>query len=310
MAVDREGRIYARLMGTWSSVYNWIRRYDRDGKRVPFTKAAKKDPKDPRLVPEGGQTIEGDLIVTQPSRGYHSGGLAFAPNGDLYVIEKAVDQKTGQYLKGDANSLNVYGPEGEFKRCAIPWLSAGVWGPRLDAAGNIYLTDAVRPNRPEAKSETTGSVIQYGPEGGQVKMDVQSAPYVTRRDERDLPPATLEGARWVYYGVGLTAFGHCVCSASQFDLDGFGRTVAGDVNRHRIKMLDSAGNLLTSFGEYGNRDSAGPMSSLPTPEIPLWEPNAVGVSERTVFVYDRRNNRILCADLKYGAEAEAVAAIK
>jgi hypothetical protein len=59
-----------------------------------------------------------------------------------------------------------------------------------------------------------------------------------------------------------------------------------------------------TFGEYGNRDSAGPSSSVPVPEVPLWEPNAVAVSDRSVYVYDRRHHRILCVNFRYAAEAE------
>lgn len=307
LAVDREGRLYVRLMGTWSSQQNWIRRYDRQGRRVPFTKAAKAEP-EARILGDSGVSAEGDLIVTQPSRGYHSGGLAVAPNGDLYVIEKAIDPATQRQVRGNANVLNIYSPEGALKHCAIPWLSAGAWGPRLDAQGNLYLTDAIKPK--DATSMFTGSLVRYGPEGGRVKMDVKDAPYVTRRDERDLPTVELQGAHWVYYGVGLIPFGHCVCDASQFDLDAFGRSVVPDANRHRVKVVDAGGNFLFSFGEYGNRDSGGPMSSVPVPDIPLFEPNTIAVSDRAVYVYDRRNHRILCVNLTHAAEAEVKVTLK
>jgi len=302
LALDRQGRIYVRLMGPWSGWDNLIRRYDRAGTPVPFTKAKRVERTSIRLGLEPGQAWAHELVVTQPSRGYHSGGLAVAPNGDLYVIEKAVDPNTGGYVKGNANALNIYGPDGALKqRGVIPWLSAGAWGPRIDRAGNLYLTDAIKPNDPKATSMFSGSLVKYGPGGGRVRTGVEAGRYITRRNERDLPQIALEGAEWVYYGVGLTPFGHCVCDAAHFDLDGYGRSVVPDVNRHRVKVIDSAGNFLMTFGEYGNRDSAGPKSQVPVPAIPLWDPNALAVSDRGAYLYDRRNHRILCVTFTYAA---------
>jgi hypothetical protein len=298
LAVDDSGRIYVRLMGTWSSYHNWIRRYERDGRRVPFGQVHRKsyEVKDGGLPLEAGGSGAGDeFVVTQPSRGYHSGTLAVAPDGRLYVLEK---------LKhGDANVINVYGPEGQLVQGGlVPRLSGGSWGPRLDAAGNLYLTETLVRKR-EAPPYFTGSLLKCGPRGARIEAGPDEGPYMTRLSDGKFVGARLDGFEWAYEGVDPCPWRHCVCSSAPFDVDGWGRSVVSNVRQHRLMVVDAAGNRVAAFGEYGNRDSAGPGSAVPVPEIPFWEPGALAVSDRAVYVHDRRNFRIVCVRLDCAAEA-------
>jgi hypothetical protein len=64
---------------------------------------------------------------------------------------------------------------------------------------------------------------------------------------------------------------------------------------YSVSVVDNDGNLITKFGHYGNADSrgTGEDSLIKTPEIPLGWPEAVGVSDKAVYVADVLNRRIV-----------------
>jgi len=288
LAVDRQGRLYVRLMPAYSGLQNWIRRYGRAGNRVPFKAGAQ-------------------IVCAQPSHGYHPGSFTVAPNGDLYVVELAPGKK--HRAKDEHNVLNIYGPDGKLKEEeAIPWLTSGVWGPKLDRDGNLYFTEAVIPRtalRPgpvvgQMRARTRGSLVRFKPSGG--RQVFGAGPYLLRKHERSFPPAEFKGLDWLYYGVSPVAFGHCICSAAMFDLDRFGRAVVPDARDYCAKIIDPAGNFVAAFGGYGNRDSRGRGSAAPVPGIPLGSPGAIAVTDAAVYIYDPPNMRVVRVRLTHGAE--------
>ena len=94
----------------------------------------------------------------------------------------------------------------------------------------------------------------------------------------------------------------CACESPRFDVDGFGRSFFGDACGFRVGVLDSAGNLIRWFGDYGNQDSAGPKSAIPEPEIPIGWVHAVAVDDEACFIGDRLNQRVVRVKLGYAAE--------
>ena len=68
--------------------------------------------------------------------------------------------------------------------------------------------------------------------------------------------------------------------------------------------MDNNANEILSFGQYGNIDSQGPgtNSLIKTPAVPLGWPEAVGVSEKAIYVSDVLNRRIMRLMKKYAAE--------
>jgi hypothetical protein len=241
-------------------------------------------------------------VVAHPARAYHSAIAGVTSKGDLYVVEGLRNAK-GEGLAGNPNVLNVYGPDGDLKQeGVIPWMSAGAFEPRIDFAGNLYFTDAIMPRDPALMNLKKGALVRFGPTGGKFKLDADKASYLVRRNEKDLSPTELEGAHWVHYPAGCVSLEHCVCFASVFDLDGFGRSFVPDPFRKAIKVVDSAGNHMFWFGEPCNRDSRGPGSALPTPDIPIGEPELVAVSDRSIYVFDSMNLRVVQAHLAASAE--------
>jgi len=58
------------------------------------------------------------------------------------------------------------------------------------------------------------------------------------------------------------------------------------------------------MGDYGNRDNNGPGGVCPEPEIGLGGPCYVTVSDRSLYILDGPNCRILHARLGYETEHE------
>jgi hypothetical protein len=94
----------------------------------------------------------------------------------------------------------------------------------------------------------------------------------------------------------------CLCESPRFDVDGYGRCFFPDAAGFRVGVLDTGGNLLKWFGSYGNVDSAGPKSRVPTPEIAFHWPYSICVDDRVVYVGDRLNRRVTAVKLEYAAE--------
>ncbi len=149
--------------------------------------------------------------------------------------------------------------------------------------------------------------------------------------------AILQGALWWRPGfspvgdMGPAGGGHhCHCTASDFDVDDFGRTFAPDAARFRVGVLDTNGNEILSFGGYGNQDCCGPESYVVDPTTRLLRPRkaddppdlaspfakpdvafgwivGLAVTDRYAYVDDVINKRVLRVKLDY-ALAESVAA--
>ncbi len=313
MALDRDGLLYIRYMGTFSGKDNWIRRYDRSGKLVPFggSPAAAPAWEEPGTDGEGeekeGKSEEkknepfDEIVLTQPSHGYHPGAFTVAANGDIYAVDLAEGEK--HRSKTEYNVLNIFDRDGRLKaRGHIPWLTSAAWGPKIDFRGHLYFTEAVAPRdrKPAGAKELDnmmrGSLLQFRPAvAREIFTDVpeKDALFVLRQNEKSFPAAVLQGLNWHYYGVSPIPFGHCICAASQFDLDGFGRAVVPDTQNCCIKIIDPAGNLIVALGGYGNWDSKGPESSVPVPKIPLRSAEGIAVSDAAIYVFDSANRRVV-----------------
>jgi DNA-binding beta-propeller fold protein YncE len=284
VAVATNGDFYIRLMGNFGDrdKENWIMRFTRDGKPIPFADGDKME-------------------VRATSHGYHNGSMGVAPNGDIYVLSMASDEQR-KTVGWNHNVLNIHGSDGRLKQAeAIPHISAGVWGVRFDRTGRMYLTDSVRP---KGQTGDIGSLLclngtdarwTYGTPAGETDWEM---------GRRDKPPIAvkIEGAAWIHYGVSPVPFGHCTCPTAPFDLDGFDRIAAVDDANCNVKLIDSNGNLILRFGQYANWDSQGPDSPVPMPALPLASANLIACAQDFVTVFDKLNNRLLRARIRYAAE--------
>jgi NHL repeat len=170
-----------------------------------------------------------------------------------------------------------------------------------------------------------GSVLKFPPEGGRFwagtkrggadrPADVPADAVEYRSAEYGKPERGVgiwcQGALWRYRGFSPNCHRPprsgdpgCSCwSTGRFSLDESGRLFVPDVFRFSIGVLDANGNEIMRFGKYGNIDSAGPRSSIPTPDIPLAWPTGVAVAGNKAYVLDRINRRIVIVNLTYRTE--------
>jgi hypothetical protein len=276
---------------------------------------------------------EGRIIGFAKNRGR---GLTADAFGNVYALWK----KAERAQPGDAHrahGLYVYAPDGSLKKselidASIPSVSSV----RVDYGGNIYVAVGLRPGKdwlppglkgklpegredPDAVNQVNGypliygSIIKFSPRGGVIREGIGGIPC----NHAHGFPIEVKGAEWIFPGASPViswstpkrAEGTiliCLCDSPRFDVDGFGRSFFPDAGRCRVGVIDSAGNLISWFGGYGNPDSAGPDSAIPTPDVPLCWPQAVAVGDDFVYVGDRMNRRILKVKLAYRAEASCL----
>jgi hypothetical protein len=178
-----------------------------------------------------------------------------------------------------------------------------------------YLGDAPYPNR------QTGTLVKFkarGAQWGDVRVlsssrntEKRYVPFViiplpeaefpkrppdTSGGIRNSALAWMLGAEWFYGGVGITGAG-CNCWHSRFCLDTFARSFAAEPDLYSVAVLDSAGNLVTRVGRYGNEDDRGD-------EVPFFYPAYVAAdTDRRLFVSDVGNACIVSVRLGYHEEA-------
>ena len=119
--------------------------------------------------------------------------------------------------------------------------------------------------------------------------------------------AQLQNALLMFPGISPSPAvgGGCVCFSPRFDVDGFGRVFMPDVATFSVRVVDANANPIVRFGGYGNMDSRGPGSAIPTPAIALAWPQYVAVSNEAAYVSDVINRRIVRVKLSYAVEAQS-----
>jgi hypothetical protein len=143
--------------------YKGIMRWDRDGKPKPFEVTDK-------TTPGGLAAMAGACGTSKWERDY-----SIDRKNDIYT------HLTGTQYHGLMH-IGVFGQDGKRKRTAIWGITDGGYGPRIDAKGNLYIMEAVKPpgepfpaffkpfvTEPGIKKEYDymyGSIIKFGPQGG------------------------------------------------------------------------------------------------------------------------------------------------
>jgi len=260
----------------------------------------------------------------------------------------------------------------------IVWkISDAALGPKFDAAGNIYVAEALRPEgwilpdrlkeyctakglaiKPTSKNHLGGeiykgpvgvlanmygSILKFSPKGGMVhwknRKGKKGEPYTgtPRLDPalKTLKAAYMQGAyykglkitgaEWIHPGIGHVGFYRCNCENVTFDVDEFGRVFFPDTPQFQVRVIDTAGNAITSFGDFGDENHMGPDSPVVDPRTnrvrprrnddpkdmksPFAKPEiafswlvGVGVTDKYAYMGDSINQRLLRAKLTYVAE--------
>ena len=333
LAVGPQGQVVTLSLTDYGKSLGDVQQYDREGQPLPFAGL-------------GSNAIKGVPGSHWGHASTGSKGLCVAPNGDLVIV--------GPLEK--AYGVWVYGPDGKAKPGpTVKGLSGADGSPQADLAGNLYVATAAKPADEvvpsvfDAKKPPTrfypwiyGGVAKFPPAGGTLyykNPDAKGAAWPPAGAEKMLKlvsnlrgtEAFADGALWCRGGFTVTPASNwsvstCHCYTSRFGLDYYGRVFMPDVGRFGVQALDSAGNPLFFFGDYGNPDDAGaggvglgtreeagsqvsgpaPRTSAPgTGRIPFAWPVAVSVGKNGVYVSDFINRRILRVDLVAAAEETA-----
>ncbi|MCG3179116.1 MAG: hypothetical protein BIFFINMI_01447 [Phycisphaerae bacterium] len=294
-----DGRIYLMGYSTWMKRFDWTMKLDpfADGKDGVFINGGGSD--------GGGPDAPGSLRL-------RARGVTADPAGNIYALWQSP-------AKNASNYLALHAPTGRIVNAdLVSSCMRGLESVRLDYQGNIYLMVSVRPRGlvvpDDFKNEKFppgwsykvnahqmnwyellyGCMVKFGPGGGSIVAGDDG-----QKMEYGLPSkktlVSIKDAQWVRFGASPAAsWRHpypdcCDCESAQFDVDGYGRSFFPDCGRFRVGMLDSAGNDLGHFGQYGNCDDQGAGTKIPM----YWPYTVAADNDGTIYVGDRLNRRII-----------------
>ncbi len=310
IAVGPDSTIYYRSGFSLPNVEKiWrIRRFNRDGKLAPFSKA--------------GEFLEANANRAHTAFNYQASAFAVGPDAKIYIVSAA--------SRADDNRdvfVDVYGPDGALLRPKLIAMTKSGGCFRIDRAGRIYAADTVRPRGVLLPAWYTsdplnimarwyGTVFRYDPEalwkaetpGGLAAGSPVDADYEAGGMATTLKPVKMKDVLWGFYGLSpmpLQTGCQCVTQHTAFDADDWGRVWVPDAPGFCVAALDPAGNLITRFGSYGNRDATGEGGAVPKPPIPLWYPHQTAALDYDVFVRDQLARRVVQVGLTYAAEETA-----
>lgn len=320
VSVGYDGLLYCRTGVGFSGP---LERLDRDLKPAPFA---------------SGSHVLSPYIYSRYGVGNSEHGLGVGPKGESYisfmygwnkyfVAGFGADGKPlpGNYLKdkiptrGEGNQTQAEGLDS----AVIGPIPASNGGIRVDLAGNIYVGLRLQPKdflppkdlaKDPAYSTWTGSIVKFGPDGGTILGAVKEDDAAGAEGEPASGGMKMIGAKAVYPGIAPFSGsgyggggGSCVCRVPRFDLDRFGRLIFTNAVTNSVAIIDNAGNLILSFGSYGNFDSQYPVTkpALAQPAIPLAWPTGAGFGREHLYVNDTYNRRVVQLRPTYALDAVA-----
>jgi hypothetical protein len=308
------------------------------GKATPVISGLPLPAKSPVCYHQGGIDVSarGHIIASCAYRFEGVSGAHYALNKDALGVlggkEYAPALYPGRMSSSTTPCLHVWDKHGKMLfEDAVPGVGQ-VDGVGIDRDDNVYFM--LTANRDldgkpyfDRVSET---MVKVRPGSGKIVVKGGGSPVPL--NEADAPkrnpdfysggsaPSWIENAEWFYGGVGFAGFnpGHapaCACWFSRFSLDYFGRSIAPEPTLYSVAVLDTAGNLITRIGHYGNADDGRP--TVPHPE--MRSSNAIGGDEvalfyacyvgthtdRRIFISDVGNGRIVSVKLNYYATEKA-----
>ena len=246
-----------------------------------------------RPVPAGGfgHATTPPITCSWIFTGLGERGMAVGPAGGLATLGVLPDK--------DNRADDYSGPMHYFKLdfARTPWQplrfngfggkKPRTGGIRFDPRGNLYVGvyDGDVNNVPQGFDKdpdvtaTMGRIYKYAPTGSV--------------DDGDLfPREPAEPAKVydIHYGPLARQSRN-----PRFGVDSYGRLYYPTGLQPRVSVIDNEGNLILSFGTYGNRDSMGglPGDLVPTKDIPMAWPNSVDATDDYIYVSDIVNVRLL-----------------
>ena len=199
-------------------------------------------------------------------------GVALDSSGNLYIADggnqriRRVDAATGNI--STVAGTGTFGPIGDGGAATSASLSSPS-GVALDGSGNLYIADALdfRIRRVDA---TTGNISTVAGTGGGFGGDGGAA---------------TAARLWVPEGVAL---------------DGSGNLYIADTGNHRVRKVDTSGNISTTAGAGASGDGGAAASAT------LSNPHGVALDGAgNLYIADRLNHRVRRVDAATGTISTA-----
>ncbi len=339
LAFDPDGHAYLRSSGM-------IVRYDPDTWReVPFDYGEEHERHN---YGSGGGERSARVLsgaIFPGNRGWHHGGMHISAKGDivisaLYSVEErerrseSVHTAEGfqprmypgrRYDYGGrfgGTLVHVLDRHGQMVHAdAVPGLPATINGTAIDERGDIYLLHAAPAviDGERHFNDHAGTLMKVTPGDNRLLAPSGAPVPLTERPDRPLDvraslsaSAWVEGAHWMYTGVGWGGFNAgtgCACPNARFALDYLARSFTPEIDRYNVGVLDSAGNLILRVGQYGNVDDGVPLverggppntRSIGGDETSLmFAPYVATHTDHRLFIADPGNARIVSVKLGY-----------
>ncbi len=334
MAFDQEGFAYLLTSGL-------LMRYQSDSWReVPFDYGEERKR---HTFSEGrlGPVISGAVFHARIKR--NQGGMHVAPDGRIVIGARYPVNLKDTRRKGEMKSpedayqptlypgrraigiitlVQILDRHGKMvMEDALPGLHQQIDGTAIDNRGDIYIHTAqpIMINGKEHFNDHAGTLMKFTP-GKSRLLGTSGTPVpLTNPPDRapDLarPKAWVEGAHWMYAGVGWGGHNYssgCACPSSRFALDYFARSFTPEIDRYNVGVVDRNGNLILRVGQCGNVDEGMPLEKAGGPPNPrsiggdetalFYAPYVATHTDRRLFVADPGNARVVSVKLGYHEE--------
>ncbi len=304
-----------------------------NGHTAPVVSALKMPSTSPVCYHQGGIAVNarGDVVASCAYRFVGiSGGRRIDDDGLQKNLAYRPQVYPGRVASSTSPCIHVWDKYGRLKyEDAVPGLEQ-CDGVGIDVDGNIYaMTAPTRVyNGKRYFDHMSETLLRARPNAAKLIASQPRAPVPLAKadaparpadlDSTRTGPAWLQGADWMYGGVGFAGFnmhgagGGCACWFTRFTLDYFARSIAPEPLQYRVAVVDKAGNLILHIGGYGNVDDGRPLVAEGGPpdarpmggdEVALMHPCFVGThTDRRIFISDYGNARIVSVRLDYHAE--------
>jgi hypothetical protein len=187
---------------------------------------------------------------------------AFDDEGCLFV------SGLGKNSLGGNGVVNRFGPDGSLRQANVIELFQGLGGLGRDSRGCLYVMDTCRGGFYDVSHDLGNPVknLAWKRDGKLIGIQSDLAYLV-----KFLPGGGKRGGEselWAHRGASpVHSTCQCPVLSNTVSIDQADRIFVTDYQRHHVKVLDTAGNLIARIGTWGNADCRGPESKFPRPAI-------------------------------------------
>lgn len=227
------------------------------------------------------------------------GGLlaGFDQDGHLYVRDAEKDQKWHKATPTDSNAtpgvIRRYTPEGRIATEAHCRLFNTGGGVTMDSRGHFYAVELPRMPWASVVHDFQAAIghqeLEQTPlptRGGRPVRTQSGLAHVVKMDAQG-GARDSDAELWAHRGVSGTGAGGCYCDwpDNHLAIDGADRLFVADVDLHLVKVLDTAGNMITRIGRWGNAET-----------VPGPNQNAADLGFRLIYCLSASGDHLYVSD--------------